>query len=293
MYGDERFMRLSPLLPSGQALWIYLLTGPHTGPIPGVFVVGRAALAETLGWDVEDFAKAFQEVIDEGLVEFDSKTRLCFIPNAIRHNAPQNPNVVKSWRTHWRLLPECELRHRVFEHVQGSLGMVSEAFAAAFEEACGKAFEKPAGKSSREDLAKQAAESSIQEEGEVAALSMAMPSTPRLPMCPFEDIADIYNETLPELPRATLLDTKGRKAKLKEFWCWVMTGTKTSGERRATSTEEALKYIRLYFERAKANDFVMGRTTRSSGHQTWRASLDYLISERGRVQIIEGTEVTS
>jgi len=169
MYGDERFTRLSPLQPSGQALWLYLLTGPHTGPIPGVFVAGRAALAETLAWDSEAFAKAFAEVLAEGLVLFDEKTRLCFIPNAIRHNAPPNPNVVKSWRAHWLLLPECPMREQIREHILTALTEVSEAFGKAFEEACGKTFVKASGKTlpktSPKHMAKQEAGSRKQEAG--------------------------------------------------------------------------------------------------------------------------------
>ena len=155
MYGDQRFMRLSPLLPSGQALWMYLLTGPHTGPIPGVFVAGRAALAEALGWDAQAFQKAFAEVLSEGLAEFDEKTRMCFIPNAIHHNTPPNPNVVKSWRAPWLQLPECDLRGRIFDHLQSALSEVSDAFGKAFEETCGKPFENASPKASPKHMAKQ------------------------------------------------------------------------------------------------------------------------------------------
>lgn len=165
MYGDERFMRLSPLNPSGQALWLYLLTGPHTGPIPGVFVVGRAALAETLGWESEDFDKAFAEVLREGLAEFDPKTRMCFIPNAIRHNAPPNPNVVKSWRAHWMLLPECPMRERIYDQLLTALTEVSEAFGKAFAESCGKASPTPSPKLMAKHMAKQEAGSRKQDIG--------------------------------------------------------------------------------------------------------------------------------
>jgi hypothetical protein len=148
MWGDERFMRLSPLPPSGQALWLYLLSGPHTGPIPGLFVIGRAALAETLGWEPEDFQKAFAEVIGEGLVQFDVKTRLWFIPKAVKHNMPANPNVVRSWRNQWSLIPECEMRDRVFEALKAALHGLSEAFGKAFEETCDKASGKALAKHS-------------------------------------------------------------------------------------------------------------------------------------------------
>lgn len=168
MYGDEKFMRLSPLLPSGQALWFYLLTGPHTGPIPGVFVAGRAALAEALGWDLEAFDTHLAELMTEGLVEFDKGSRLWFIPNAIRHNMPQNPNVVTSWRTQWMLLPECSMRDRIHTVIAQVLYDLSEAFGKAFGAASGKAFEKdsskPLLKASGNDCPNQEAGSRKQEQ---------------------------------------------------------------------------------------------------------------------------------
>ncbi|MCE4343948.1 hypothetical protein ABQW67_19700 [Xanthomonas hortorum] len=54
-WGDEKFRALSPMPPSGQGLWLYLITGPHTGPIPGLFRAGRAAMAEELEWEMEAF----------------------------------------------------------------------------------------------------------------------------------------------------------------------------------------------------------------------------------------------
>lgn len=86
LWSDEKVRRLSALKPSGQALWLYLLTGPHTGPIPGVFVAGRAALAEALEWEIEDFDACLAELTGQGLVSFDRPSRLWFIPNAVKHN---------------------------------------------------------------------------------------------------------------------------------------------------------------------------------------------------------------
>lgn len=177
MYGDERFMRLSPLAPSGQALWLYLLTGPHTGPIPGVFVVGRAALAETLGWSQDAFNSALGEILSEELVEFDEKSRMWFVPNAIRHNQPPNPNVVKSWRGAWLLLPECPLRERVRERLLTTLAGVSDAFASAFREsigdsgakASGKPFTKTSGEPSAKSSGKGLGDGSRKQEQEAGA----------------------------------------------------------------------------------------------------------------------------
>ncbi|MBV8802051.1 MAG: hypothetical protein JO131_03630 [Gammaproteobacteria bacterium] len=58
-------------------------------------------MAEELGWATEGFQQAFQEVIDQGLVKADFESRVIFIPNAIKYNKPQSPNVIKSWASHW------------------------------------------------------------------------------------------------------------------------------------------------------------------------------------------------
>ena len=68
-WGDEKFRKLSPMLPSGQGLWLYLMTGPHTTAIPGLSRVGRAALAEELGWTQEAFDKAFAEVFEQDMAK--------------------------------------------------------------------------------------------------------------------------------------------------------------------------------------------------------------------------------
>ncbi|MDP9126017.1 MAG: hypothetical protein M3N82_15705 [Pseudomonadota bacterium] len=289
MYGDERFMRLSPQLPSGQSLWVYLLTGPHTGPIPGVFVVGRAALAEALGWDPEPFAKAFREVLAEGLAEFDEKTRMCFIPNAVRHNMPPNPNVVKSWRTTWLQLPECALRDRIFEHLAAVLTEVSEAFGNAFAEGCGKPLPNPSGKGLAKGMAKQEERTgSRKQEKKKPTASSAAPTLP----CPYDSIVDLYHRALPNLPRVRLMPDARQRA-LRKLWGWILSSSKPDGTRRATTAEEALAWIGSYFERAAANDFLMGRGSRSEAHANWRCDLDFLMTDRGMRHVIEKTEVAA
>jgi len=290
MYGDERFMRLSPLQPSGQALWLYLLTGPHTGPIPGVFVAGRAALAETLGWGPEAFEKAFAEVIGEGLAEFDSKTRMCFVANAIHHNAPPNPHVVKSWRAHWLLLPECELRDRIYAHLLQSLTEVSEAFGKAFENACGKAFDKPLQKPSPKHMAKQEAGDRKQEQDKEKRPSV-LSAKPTIP-CPYQSIVDLFHEKLPTLPRVKLMP-EGRQKALRKLWGWVLSTSKASGDRRATTAEQALTWIGDYFARAAENDFLMSRGDRTGAHANWRCDIDFLLTDKGMRHVIEKTEAAA
>lgn len=161
MWADARFLALSVPPPNGQSLWLYLLTGPHTNNIPGLFVAGEAMLAEALGWDVEGFREAFAELSaevvahdlteaqtiasrggsadghSEPMVKVDWSHRVVFLPAAIRHNAPESPNVVTGWRVAWSEIPDCPLKLQAWESLFASLKTsLGDKFATAFSTAC-------------------------------------------------------------------------------------------------------------------------------------------------------------
>lgn len=145
IWADDRFLRLSKSQPSAQTLFLYLITGPHCTNLPGLFVAGEAMLAEALGWELKGFREAFGELFREGstggsgmvheypLAMADWDTRLIFLPRAIRHNAPENPNVVKGWKTTWAELPECQLKAFAHDVFASELRQIGAGHAAAFE----------------------------------------------------------------------------------------------------------------------------------------------------------------
>jgi hypothetical protein len=135
MWNDPSFRALSPLPPSGQSLFVYLLTGPFTGIIPGLFKAGRAALAEELGWDVEAFDLALGEALSLGMVKADIQARVFWLPNAAKHNPPTSVNVIKSWVRAFELLPECDLKYEAFESLKAASHGVSQAMGLAFDKA--------------------------------------------------------------------------------------------------------------------------------------------------------------
>lgn len=112
-------------------------------------------------------------------------------------------------------------------------------------------------------------------------------ATPTIP-CPYAEIVDRYHARLPELPRAKLMPASRQKA-MRKVWGWVLSSTKSDGTRRATTAEEALRWLDGYFVRASQNDFLMGRTPRSAEHANWRCDLDFLLTDRGMKHVIEGT----
>lgn len=104
-----------------------------------------------------------------------------------------------------------------------------------------------------------------------------------------ESLVAIYHEILPELPCVRVMD-KDRDQALRDFWDWVLTSKRPDGSPRASNTEEALAWARDYMNRARNNDFIMGRGQKSPEHQNWVCSIEYLLSSRGMKKVIEETK---
>lgn len=100
----------------------------------------------------------------------------------------------------------------------------------------------------------------------------------------------IYHEVLPDLPGVRVMD-QARSQALRDFWDWVLTSTRPDGSRRANNEEEALSWVRDYMNRARSNDFIMGRGPKSPEHQSWVCSIEYLLSSRGMKKVLEETRV--
>lgn len=141
MWGDAAFRSLSRPQPNAQSLWQYLLTGPHTGVLPGLFRAREAALADELGWSLESFRERFAELFTvrsrlglEGvLAKADWEAGVVWIPNAINYNAPQNPNVVKHWADALDEIPECGLKAEAFLAFGAHCDARGKGFRDAFE----------------------------------------------------------------------------------------------------------------------------------------------------------------
>lgn len=133
MHSDAKVMGLSRPKPSGYSLWCELLIGPQTGLIPGVQCIGRAAFAEQLGWEVEDFTACFNEIASQGMATADWKARLIWLPNAIKHNEPANPKQVAAWHEAWSLVPNCPLKDEAGAAIRAYLETRGKRFVQAFE----------------------------------------------------------------------------------------------------------------------------------------------------------------
>lgn len=138
IWNDEKFRTLSD---QAKLVFLFLLTHPHMTSL-GAMRATIGGLADELGWSAEAFREAFREAFAKGMAEADFEARLIALPNFIRYNAPESPNVIKAWVGALDLLPECALKTRTITRAKAFAEALGEAFAKALPEAFLEAFAK-------------------------------------------------------------------------------------------------------------------------------------------------------
>ncbi|CAN7259496.1 hypothetical protein LJR130_001061 [Variovorax sp. LjRoot130] len=139
IWNDEKFRALGD---DAKLVFFMLLTHPAMTML-GAMRTTVAGMAEELGWSTEGFREAFQQVLSRGMAEHDPKAHLLALPNFLRYNKPESPNVVKGWASAVDLLPECALKTRVVARSRAYAEGMTEGFRDAFREAFPEAFTKP------------------------------------------------------------------------------------------------------------------------------------------------------
>lgn len=122
IFADDKIRALSN---DAELLWFYLLVGPHTTAVPGLWPAGRLQLAEGRRFDLERFDRAWVELGSRAMAFADWDACVIWLPKALRHNWPANVNVVKGWLPWVRDLPRCGLLTTAVAH-----------FLWTFEQAC-------------------------------------------------------------------------------------------------------------------------------------------------------------
>lgn len=307
MWGDEKFRALSPIQPSAQALWIFLLTGPHTGPIPGLFRSGRAAMAEELNWDLEAFGEAFREVFQQGMAKADWNAKVVWIPNAIKCNRPESPNVIRSWASEWALIPECDLKREAYESLRANIYGLGEAYGKAFNEAfgkaSGKASAKPSGKTCGNQEQEQEQEQEKTKEANASVDSGAgAPSVDLLGaaigktkaeaegagvsqlQCPADRLIHAYHELMPENPRVKVLNDARRRSITARWREAARLDCKPFGY---STVADGIAAWRAFFEVCARSDFLTGKSKPQPGKPPFVADIDFLMSPSGFSKCLE------
>ena len=144
MWNDGKFLELSAPKPNARDLWIWLITGPLTTPVPGVVLTGMIGMAERLDWPLSATRRCWNEIVAQDMAQADWSRGLVWLPKAVFHNPPSSPNVVKNWRRYLdEHAPECALRTQLEAFTLGYLHGLGEPFAEAFGKGFREGCENP------------------------------------------------------------------------------------------------------------------------------------------------------
>jgi DnaD/phage-associated family protein len=111
---DEKVIQLTP---EARYLMLYILTSPHRNII-GCYFIPEPYACFDCGLDLERFAKGFRELLAQGLIKYDSKTKVLLVMNFLKFNPVENPNQVKSAIDKLNELPQSELLHDLHEQIR-------------------------------------------------------------------------------------------------------------------------------------------------------------------------------
>lgn len=139
IWNDEHF---SQFTDSAKLAFMFVLTHPQMTSI-GAMRHTVPGLANELGWTEKGFREAFAEPLAKGMVKLDETYSLVILPNFLKHNKPENPNVVKSWGTVIELLPECTLLRQYLQYVKGFVEGLGEEYAKGLPEPLSKGMPIP------------------------------------------------------------------------------------------------------------------------------------------------------
>lgn len=128
MWNDKKFRELSD---DGKLVFIFVLTHPHMSAIGGMRGTAEGLAAE-LKWSPKRLSEAFREATERDMVRYDEEACLMILPNFIKHNRPESPNVVVSWQKAFEEMPESYLKFELFQCIERQSAAFPDAFAKAF-----------------------------------------------------------------------------------------------------------------------------------------------------------------
>ena len=130
IWNDGKFSTLSD---DAQLIFLYLLTHPHQTSL-GAMRASVPGLAAEKRWKLPRFERAFGDIEALDMLRHDPEASLVWLPKFLKHNPPENPNVVKSWMASLELLPECQMKLELINCVKEFVEGLQEGFREALPE---------------------------------------------------------------------------------------------------------------------------------------------------------------
>lgn len=105
-----------------------------------------------------------------------------------------------------------------------------------------------------------------------------------LPECPQLELLSLFGKHLPDLPQPRRALWAGKNADaMRARWRWVLTAKKDSGERYASTREEAIAFFGDFFAHVAKSDFLCGRSS-----SKWSCDLGWLMKADNFAKTVQG-----
>ncbi len=123
--------------------------------------------------------------------------------------------------------------------------------------------------------------------GKAPKKSKAKKTAPEVSDCPHHKLIDLFVQNLPMLPKPVKSLWDGTNAEnLRARWAWVLTESRSSGDRYATNEAEALDWFDRFFGYVGESDFLTGRNNK------WTScDLGWLLVKSNFAKVVQGTYV--
>lgn len=139
IWNDPDFMSWSN---DGKLAFLFLLTHPHMLSI-GCMRATIPGLAAEIGWTEKGLREGLREPYRKGSVKASESASFLWIPNFLKHNPPENPNVVKSWENIIDLIPKCELQQEMFQDIVNFIDLMPKGYGISLPEPFRKGYAIP------------------------------------------------------------------------------------------------------------------------------------------------------
>jgi len=127
--------RIAGLKPCAKLAFVFLITHPNMTSL-GAMRATLQGLSAELGVSAKDFG----EVISKGMAKYDEKALCIFLPNFLKYQGAESPNVIKNWVKQIAYIPESDLKSEAIAALKAYAEGKPEGFAKAFRDAFAKEF---------------------------------------------------------------------------------------------------------------------------------------------------------
>lgn len=121
---------------AARVLFLYLLTGPETTLLTGIVPASIGTIAHRLRWSEDKVRATMAELVADGSVVHDEDAGVTWLSNAIEHNPPINPSIVRSWEGKWNEVPKCPLKVAAYQVLRSWCAEKGAPWLAAFDAGC-------------------------------------------------------------------------------------------------------------------------------------------------------------